>query len=419
MLIIRNVKHLGASVDLAIEGDKIVTMTPASHYEYPADSKDFAGDGLILMPGLIDCHCHLRDPGQTWKEDIASGLQAAAHGGFSHVMCMANTKPVNDNATVTTYIIEQGKKSNPHGPFINPIAAATIGLEGKEISPLAELKEAGCVAVSNDGRPLASSEILRRVMEYAADLGLIYIDHCEDPDLAKGWIMNEGKISGELGLKGQPACGEAIQAMRDILMAEYLDLPIHIAHVSSRMTIAAIAWGLERGVKVTAETCPHYLVLDESVMLGYNTFGKVSPPIRELEDRDALRDALREGIIQVIATDHAPHSQLEKDETLDRAPFGISGFDTCLSLMYGLVTEGVFREIDLHKWLAKNPAEIFKLPYNSFTPGDPANFILFDPNISWKADKSSFFSKSANTPFLDQIMKGRVSHQWLNGIQLF
>lgn len=419
MLVIRNVRHLGAAVDLALEGEKIVTMTPAGHYEYPGDAENFEGGGLILMPSLIDCHAHLRDPGQTYKEDMASGLAAAAHGGFGHVMCMANTRPVNDSAAVTAYMIQTARKSHPHGPFVNPIAAATIGLEGREISPLSELREAGCVAVSNDGRPLASTEILRRVMEYASDLDMIYIDHCEDPDLAKGWIMNEGKISGELGLKGQPACGEAIQAMRDIMMAEYLDLPVHIAHVSARATIAAIAWGRERGVRVTAETCPHYLILDESVMRGYNALAKVSPPIRELEDRDALRDALREGLIQVIATDHAPHAANEKDETLDKAPFGISGLDTALSLIWGLVKDGVFREADLHKWMAKNPAEIFNLPYNSFTPGDPASFILFDPDQSWKADKDSLYSKSANTPFLDQILKGRVRHHWLNGFQLF
>lgn len=419
MLIIRNAVHLGASVDLALEGGKIVTMTPAGHYEYPAGSDNFDGGGLTLMPSLIDCHVHLRDPGQTWKEDIASGLSAAAHGGFGNVMCMANTKPINDSAAVTRYIMDSAARSHPKGPFVRPIAAATIGLEGKEISPLAEMKEAGCVAVSNDGRPLASSEILRRVMEYASDLGLIFIDHCEDPDLAKGWIMNEGKVSGELGLKGQPGAGEAIQAMRDIMMAEYLKLPVYIAHVSSRQTVAAIAWGRERGVNVYAETCPHYLLLDESVMLGYNSLGKVSPPIRTLEDRDALRDALREGLIQVIATDHAPHSALEKDETLDKAPFGISGLDSALPLMHGLVVEGVFREADLHKWMAENPAKIFGLPYNSFTPGDPADFILFDPNASWRLDKASMRSKSANTPFINQMMKGKVMHQWLNGEKLF
>lgn len=419
MLIIRNCVHLGAQVDLALDNGKIVTMTPASHYAYPADARDFPAQGLILMPSLIDAHCHLRDPGQTWKEDTASGLNAAAHGGFGHVMCMANTKPVNDSVAITAYMLSEARKTHPDGPFVNPIAAATIGLDGKELSPLAELHEAGCVAVSNDGRPLASSEILRRVMEYATDLDMIYIDHCEDPDLAHGWIMNEGQLSSQLGLKGQPACGEAIQAMRDIMMAEYLDVPVHIAHVSSRLTIDAIAWGKERGVKVTAETCPHYLLLDESVMQAYNSLGKVSPPIRQLEDRDALRDALKEGIIDVIATDHAPHAVHEKDDVLEKAPFGISGLDTALSLMYGLVNEGVFREADLHKWMAANPAGIFKLPYNGFAPGDPANFILYDPDTSWKVDAENMYSKSANTPFLDCMMKGRVRHHWLNGIQLF
>lgn len=419
MLIIRNASHLGAKVDLAINGEKIVTMTPAGHYDYPTDAENFDAAGLLLMPSLIDAHTHLRDPGQTWKEDIDSGLNAAAHGGFGQVMCMANTKPVNDSATVTSYMLEQARKYHPEGPLLRPIAAATIGLEGKELAPLAELKDAGCVAVSNDGRPLASTEILRRVMEYAADLGMIYIDHCEDPDLAKGWIMNEGQLSGDLGLKGQPACGEAIQAMRDILMAEYLNTPVHIAHVSARQTIDAIAWAKARGVKVTAETCPHYLLLDESIMSGYNPLGKVSPPIRNLADRDALRDALREGIIDIIATDHAPHAAHEKDDTVDKVPCGISGLDAALALMYGLVTEGIFREADLHKWLATKPGEIFKLPCNRFNPNDPADFILFDPQISWRLDAANMYSKSANSPFLKQMLKGRTRHQWLNGKQLF
>lgn len=419
MLIVRNAKHLGASVDLALDEGKLVTMTPAGHYEFPKDATSFDADGLVLFPSLIDAHTHLRDPGQTWKEDIASGLCAAAHGGYGEIMCMANTVPVNDNATVTIYMLDQARKSHPHGPMLFPIAAATIGLQGKELAPLAELRDAGCVAVSNDGRPLVSSEILRRVMEYAADLGMVYIDHCEDPDLAKGWIMNEGKVSGELGLKGQPAAGEAIQAMRDILMAEYLSVPVYIAHVSSKTTLDAIAWGKARGVKVWAETCPHYLMLDESVMEGYNSLGKVSPPIRTLADRDALRDAVREGLIDVIATDHAPHSAQEKNDTLDKVPCGISGLDTALPLMWELVEEGVFREDILHKRMAQNPGSIFNLPYNSFSPGDPASFLLFDPDMEWTVEQSTMYSKSANTPFLDRKLKGRVRHHWLNGIQLF
>lgn len=419
MLIIRNAIHLGASVDLAINDGKIVTMTPAGHYEFPSDAQNFDAANLMLMPSLIDAHTHLRDPGQTWKEDINSGLEAAAHGGFGQIMCMANTKPVNDNATVTVYMEKTAESAHPSGPFLHPVAAATINLDGKEMSPLAELRKAGCVAVSNDGRPLASSELLRRIMEYASDLGMIYIDHCEDPDLSSGWIMNEGKVSGELGLKGQAACGESIQAMRDIMLAEYLHVPVYIAHVSSRMTLDAIAWGKARGVHVRAETCPHYLLLDESVMHGYNTLGKVSPPIRTLEDRDALRDAVREGLIDVIATDHAPHAAHEKNDTLDKVPCGISGLDTALALMFNLVEEGVFKEDILHKCMAKNPGNIFKLSYNSFSPGDPASFILFDPSTRWIVTTETMYSKSSNTPFLNHELKGKVKHHWLNGAQLF
>lgn len=419
MLLVQNARHLDAPVDLLVDKGKIVTMTPAGHCEYPAEAEKFAANGLLLLPSLIDAHVHLREPGYTYKEDIGTGLDAAAHGGFGNVMCMANTKPVNDNAAVTAFMLDKARSSHPHGPWINPVAAASIGLAGSEMAPLAELKEAGCVAVSNDGRPMASTELMRRVMEYAADLGMIFIDHCEDPYLAAGWIMNEGSVSGLLGLKGQPGCGEAIQASRDIILAEYLNVPVHIAHVSSKMTVDIIAWGKARGVKVTAETCPHYLILDDSIMEGYNSLAKVSPPIRTVEDRNALRDAVREGIIDIIVTDHAPHAAHEKNDTLDAAPCGITGLDTSLSLCYGLVREGVLRESDLHRLMSRRPGEIFGLPFNTFTPGEPANFLLFDPEEKWLVNSDSLYSKSSNTPFLNQTLQGKVKHHWLQGEKLF
>ena len=419
MICIRNARHLGAPVDLLVDSDRIVTMTPAGHVPPPANCEIFDAHGLVLLPSLIDCHVHLREPGQTWKEDIETGLNAAMHGGFGGVMCMANTKPVNDTAAVTALMKAQAAKSHAGGPNLYPIAAATVGLKGEEMAPLAELAEAGCVAVSNDGRPMGNAELLRRVMEYAADLGLTYIDHCEDPHLAKGWLMHEGEVSGRIGVKGQPPAGEAVQAARDIMLAEYLDLPVHIAHVSAALTCDIIRFGKARGVKVTAETCPHYLLLDHTAMEGYNTLAKVSPPLRTPEDRDALRAAVADGTIDILVTDHAPHAEHEKNTTLDEAPFGFTGLDLALGLTWRLVREKVFDETRLHKLWAERPAEIFNLPVNRFNPGDIAHFCLFDPDARWTVSPETLFSKSHNTPFLGQEIMGRVAHHWMYGKQLF
>ncbi len=419
MLLIKNARHLGAEVDLLLDGEKILTMTPAGHCPAPAPCQSFEAEGLLLLPSLIDAHVHLREPGFEYKETIATGLDAAVHGGFGSVMCMANTNPVNDNAPVTRFMLDQARQSHPHGPRLYPIGAATIGLKGEEMSPLAELKAAGCVAISNDGVPMGNAELLRRIMEYAADLGMIYIDHCEDPFLAKGWLMHEGEMSGLLGVKGQPPAGESIQAARDILLAGSLGLPVHIAHVSSKETVELIAWGKSRGIRVTAETCPHYLLLDDTSMANYNTLGKVSPPLRRPADNAALVEALRDGVIDILVTDHAPHATHEKEQTLDQAPFGMIGLDLALSLSFRLVEQGSLSEADLHRLWSNRPAEIYGLPWNGFAPGDPADFILYDPKTSWTAEAENFYSKSANTPFLGQNLKGRVKHHWLTGKQIF
>ena len=418
-LCIKNARHLGAPVDLLVDGDTIMTMTPAGHHAAPEGCEIFDACGLVLMPSLIDAHVHLREPGYEYKEDVASGLEAAMRGGFGAVMCMANTKPVNDTASVTRHMLDRARQSHPHGPRLFPIAAATIGLKGEMMAPLAELKEAGCVAVSNDGRPLENAELVRRIMEYAADLGLILIDHCEDPHLARGWIMHEGNVSGLLGLKGQPSSGEAVQAARDIMLAEYLDIPVHIAHVSAEQTVDIIRWAKARGVKVSAETCPHYLLLDEHALESYSTLAKVSPPLRTTRDRDALREAVKTGIVDILVTDHAPHAAHEKDGTLDEAPFGFTGLDLALSLTWGLVCEGVLTEADAHRLWCQRPGEIFALPWNGFIPGDPADFFLFDPDETWVASRENMYSKSLNTPFLGQTLRGRVKHHWMEGRQLF
>lgn len=418
MLLVKNAIHLGAPVDLLADNERIVTMTPAGHCGHKAETVVDA-QGLLLLPALIDCHAHMREPGQEYKEDIDTGLAAAARGGFGGVMCMANTCPANDSATVAAYMRERARSTHPRGPVLYPVAAATKGLDGQEMAPLAELKAAGCVAVSNDGRPLANTELLRRIMEYAADLDMILIDHCEDPWLAKGWQMHEGPMSGSLGVKGQPGAGEAIQAARDIMLAELLNVPVHIAHVSSALTVDIVAWGKERGIKVTAETCPHYLLLDDSALANYNTLAKVSPPLRSSKDRQSLRTAVKSGIIDILVTDHAPHAVHEKNNPLDSAPCGISGLDLALPLSFRLVAEGVIAEADLHRLWCQRPAAIFGLPCNEFNPGDPASFILYDPAEQWLAEPANFYSKSANTPFLHETITGRVRHLWLCGQQIY
>ncbi len=418
-LCIKNARHLEAPVDLLVTGGTITTMTPAGHHTPPKGCEMFDARGLVLMPSLIDAHVHLREPGFEYKEDVASGLEAAARGGFGGVMCMANTKPVNDTASVTRHMLDKARQSHPYGPRLFPVAAATMGLKGEMMAPLAELRDAGCVAVSNDGRPLENAELVRRIMEYAADLGLVLIDHCEDPHLARGWIMHEGHTSGLLGLKGQPAAGEAAQAARDIMLAEYLDIPVHIAHVSAEQTVDIIRWAKARGVKVSAETCPHYLLLDEHALESYSTLAKVSPPLRTARDREALREAVKTGVVDILVTDHAPHAAHEKDGTLDEAPFGFTGLDLALSLTWGLVCENVLTEADVQRLWCRRPGEIFALPWNGFIPGDPADFFLFDPDETWVASRETMCSKSLNTPFLGQTLRGRVKHHWMEGRQLF
>ncbi|AGC50244.1 dihydroorotase [Lawsonia intracellularis] len=419
-LFLYNAYYDGKLVSLEVRDGKIITLKEGEQNStsspidlHPVDAKQ-----KHLFPSFIDVHTHLREPGYEWKETIATGLAAAAHGGFGSVLCMANTNPVNDSATVTCKILESGKYAFPNGPYVYPIGAATIGLKGEQLSPMHELAEAGCIAISNDGLPIKNTELFRRILEYASDLGLIVIDHCEDPYLACDTHMNEGFISGKLGLSGQPDIAETLQAIRSILLAEYLNVPVHIAHVSAKRTVEAISWGKSRGVKVTAETCPHYLLLDERAVIGYNTNAKVNPPLRTQEDIMALREAIKTGIIDMLATDHAPHAAYEKEVPFDKAPNGFTGFDVAIPVMYSLVREGVLSESDLIRLWSNNPAGVFNLPINNFKPGDPANFFLFDPELEWTVSKENLYSKSWNTPWLGETLKGRVVMHWINGVKV-
>lgn len=404
----------GQLVDVFVAKGKIVALAPAGSLDLRAATELEAG-GRVLLPSLTDVHVHLREPGQEYKEDIASGLGAAAHGGFSNLMCMANTRPVNDTASVTEFMLDQARKGWPNGPRLFPIGALTKGLKGQELAPMAELAAAGCKAMSNDGRPVESSELFRRAMEYASDLGMIVIDHCEDPYLAPAAGMNEGEVSSRLGLPAQPDVAEAIQVARDVLLAEYLNVPIHLAHISCEKSVALIRFAKARGVDVTAETCPHYLTLTEDEAAGYSAAAKVSPPLRTRADVDALIEALAEGVVDMLATDHAPHAAHEKEVEFDAAPCGISGLDTALAATWELVRAGRLPfDAFVRAWTTA-PCGRFGLPVNTFAPGDPADFVLFDQDAAWTVSAQTMHSKSKNTPLLGRSLRGRVAAHFLAG----
>lgn len=418
VLIVENAVWQAERCDVVIREGRIVELARPGSVEEP-DAQRLDARGCLLLPSLIDAHVHLREPGQEYKEDIASGLTAALGGGFGQVMAMANTSPVNDSASVTEFMLQKARIAYPDGPWLRPIGALTKGLLGQELAPAGELGRAGCVALSNDGVPVENAELFRRAMEYAAGFGLKVIDHCEDPLLGRGGVMNEGAWSGRLGLKGVPTVSEAIQVARDILLASYLELPVHLAHISCRESVELIARAKEQGIPVTAETCPHYLLWDESLVEGYNTLARVNPPLRTRDDVLALRQAVRAGIVDILVTDHAPHAPHEKEEPFAAAPNGISGLDTALSLTYELVREGELSLADINRLWCWKTAEIFGLPANTMQPGSPADFILFDPDMAWVVTPEAMFSKGKNTPCLYREVSGRVMAHVLGGRILF
>lgn len=410
----RKARKGGQLVDVLVAKGKIVALTPAGGLDLRA-THEVEAHGAVLLPSLTDVHVHLREPGQEYKEDIASGLGAAAFGGFSNIMCMANTKPVNDTASITEFMLDQARSAWPDGPRLFPIGALTKGLKGEELAPMAELAAAGCRAFSNDGRPVANTELFRRAIEYAQDLSRIVIDHCEDPHLAPAAGMNEGEVSSRLGLPAQPDVAEAIQVARDVLLAEYLNAPMHLAHISCEKSVALIRFAKARGVDVTAETCPHYLALTEEEAAGFSALAKVSPPLRAKADVEALIAALEDGTIDMLATDHAPHAAHEKEVEFDEAPCGISGLDTALSTTWELVRAGRLSfAAFVRAWVAA-PCRRFGLPANAFNPGDPADFVLFDQDAEWVVDAQTMKSKSKNTPLLGRALRGRVAAHFLAG----
>ena len=365
--------------------------------------------GKIVLPGLIDMHTHLRQPGREDEETFVTGSKAALKGGFTSILCMANTNPAVDNKGVVEYIYAEAAKAG----LINiyPVAAVTKGLEGKELTEIGQIAEAGAKALSDDGKPVMNAEILRRALEYAKMFGLPVISHCEDTNLSGNGVMNEGFISTKLGLKGIPRASEVVMVMRDIELAKLSGAKLHIAHVSAKESVEAVREAKKRGIAVTCETAPHYFTLTEDAVLGYNTKAKVNPPLRTKEDADAIKKGLADGTIDVIATDHAPHSAEEKDVEFDSAAMGMIGLEFALSLAYmELIKTKVLGWGDLIRKMAVNPARIADLPgKGSLSAGADADVTVFDPAAGWVVEEKKIESRSKNTPLIGKKMDGAVA----------
>ncbi len=374
----------------------------------------FDATGLTVTPGLIDMHVHLREPGYEYKEDIASGARAAARGGFTSVVCMANTCPVNDNASVTRYIIDKAEK----GACVNvfPVGAMTLGLDGKALSEYGDMKEAGAIALSDDGKPVMDALMTRRVMEYAKTFDMLCISHCEDATLAKGGAMNEGFTSTLLGLTGIPAAAEEVMIARDIIIAGLTGARLHIAHVSSAGALEIIKSAKARGVSVTCETAPHYFTLIDSDITDYDTNYKVNPPIRSDADRQTIITGVRDGTIDVIASDHAPHHADEKKVEFINAAFGISGIETMLPLTLKLVREDNLTMNDLVARLSEAPARILGLENKGvIREGADADLTLIDMDKKYTLCADDLRSKGKNSPFLGRELQGRATSVIVGG----
>jgi dihydroorotase len=367
-----------------------------------------------VSPGFVDVHCHLREPGREEVETIASGARAAAAGGFTAVCAMPNTDPVTDNQAAVGFIIRQAQRAG--GARVYPIGAISIGQQGKTLAEFGEMVGAGAVAVSDDGKPVVSAQLMRTALEYARTFGIPVADHCEDPTLAANGAMNEGLVSARLGLRGIPAEAEEIMAIRDILLARLTGGHVHLCHMSTKGSVELIRWGKERGINVTAEVCPHHLSLTEEAVEGYNTNAKMNPPLRTAADVAALQEAVKDGTIDVIATDHAPHHYDEKEREFADAPNGIVGLETALAVnLTWLVHRGVVDVRTLIERMACAPARLFKLPGGTLRRGAVADVTVFDPDVAWTVDPTRFLSKGRNTPYAGQQLRGRVEVTVVDG----
>ncbi len=385
-------------------------------YDGPYDV-EIDASGLAVFPGFVDAHAHLRDPGFEYKEDIQSGTLSAAHGGFTSVACMPNTNPVCDNAAVVNYIMRKAAISGHVNVF--PIGAVTKGQQGKELAEIGLMKEAGIVAVSDDGVPVSTADMMRKGMEYAGDFDLTVINHCEDMSLANGH-MNEGYNSTAMGLRGVPSAAEDIIVGRDIVLAEYLDIKVHLAHISTKGAVRLIREAKARGVKVTCETCPHYFTLTDDACLGFNTLARVNPPLRRPEDVEAIIEGLKDGTIDMIATDHAPHHIDEKDIEFDKALNGMIGFETAFALGYtNLVKAGHLTLSELALKMSKAPSDLLAIGRGGFEIGAPADVAVADLAETYKIDRFKMASKSNNSPYHGMEVSGRVKYTIVSGKVVF
>lgn len=402
--------------DLLVEDGLIAKIAPSIE---DADAEVIDAKGQYVLPGMVDLHCHLRDPGYEYKEDIVSGSKAAAKGGFTSICCMANTNPVNDNAVVTSYIVNKAKNEGS-GVHVYPIGALSHGLKGETMAEIGDMAKAGAVAISDDGKPVMNAHLMRLAMEYSAAFGLTVFDHCEDINLVNSGVMNEGYNSTLLGLRGTTRAAEEVQIARDIVLSRTLNLPIHICHVSTAGGVQLIREAKKDGVRITAETAPHYLAGTDDMVQSYSADTKVNPPLRLTSDQEALIAGLCDGTIDAIATDHAPHHRDEKEVEYNSALSGISGFETAFALcMDALVHAHHMTMEEFVQVACTNPAKILGKNCGKLEVGRDADFIIADIAKEWTVDRKKFVSKGKNTPFDGRTVHGRVLETYVGGKRIY
>ena len=406
---------LDEPMDLLIDKGRIKALESPGSISFDAGEKPSVIDakGCVVCPGLIDMHVHFREPGFEYKETITSGCRSAAAGGFTSVAVMPNTNPVNDTRAVTEHILSLARTEDIINVY--PIAAITQKLEGERLSEMADLKDAGAIAFSDDGRPVISNELMRRAFEYSKMFKLPLIQHSEMLDLTEGGCMNEGMVSTELGLKGMPTEAEDIMVYRDIALLEKTGGRLHVAHISSKNSVDLVRQAKSRGLSVTCEVAPHHFTLTDEAVRGYDTNTKMSPPLRAIDDVEAIKEGLQDGTIDIIATDHAPHDIADKQVEYQNACFGIVGLETALPLSLKLVDEKILSMGDVIKKLTSTPADIFNLKAGSLSLGNEADILIFNPSLEYSIDISKFHSKSKNSPFDGWKVKGKVIHTLVKG----
>jgi len=400
--------------DIMVERGKIAKILPRGVFQEAGPRlKIIDASGKHVVPGLVDMHVHLREPGEEYKETIATGAKAGVVGGFTSLACMPNTIPPNDCSSVIEFILSQAQKAGLARVY--PIGAITVGQAGDVLTEFGDMKKAGAVGVSEDGYSVANSELMRRAMEYARFHDLTVICHCEDAHLSAGGAMHEGLVSTRIGLPGIPAASEEIMVFREIALARLTRTPVHIAHVSTEGSVNLIRRAREEGLPVTAETAPHYFHLDHNAVIGYDTRYKVNPPLRTPADVEAVKGGLSEGVIDVIATDHAPHSPMEKDLEFDRAACGMIGLETALPLTLALVKEGVFGMAEALRKLSYNPSRVLGIPGGVLRTGSPADLSVIDADTEYTMKEEDFHSKSRNSPFIGMVLRGRNDLTMIGG----